>query len=223
MREYEDPALPKGQHFSHFEMVRPPNKHDVHPIITVLGQTTSAVVSRRFLGDLYLVEIEFEGVKAYSLLTEAELLDHFPRHKSGSTNVLANENRSQHGGKKFRRVLGVAACIPFGMCVPPPHWDILEQDTMIINTKLPILFDAEVLVEWQNGEVTWKRACDTLQEETENDLSYYLAEAGRKNQDNFRRLMKRHYLHVFGLHSNTLDPDTVKGSPLPVWRKAAGY
>jgi hypothetical protein len=126
----------------------------------------------------------------------------------------AKKRWDRRGAAKYRRILHAAWNSPYGLCVAPPQWDIFELDNVEAKMKDSVLFDVVVFVEWDDGERSWELAYDSGGSGPELNLAGYLAEVGRRNEKEFRRLVKRHYLDTFGCRSNNVSADWVKGTPL---------
>jgi hypothetical protein len=184
------------------------------PDAVVLGKA-------QFAGEklpLNLVEFSMEENNfAYALMTDNEIDGTFPNRVYCGGNVLSHEY--QRGSKSRNittktRLLGVAYRSPYGLCKMPPHWELLEAhlDILDLEAKARAMYSAVVLVGWEDGNVSWQVANETIRNASDqNDWAGYLADLGRKNEANFNLLIKQHYLRTVD-HDRSLAAD-VKGSP----------
>jgi hypothetical protein len=67
------------------------------------------------------------------------------------------------------------------------------------------MFHAKVLVERTSGRRTWELPNNTANYNRKTDLTGYLAEAGRNNEKEFRRLITKHCMRSFGIQGNLQD------------------
>ncbi|OAL07189.1 hypothetical protein IQ06DRAFT_299835 [Phaeosphaeriaceae sp. SRC1lsM3a] len=163
----------------------------VLPKNTILGWKFSAVKDSDV--ELYLVEVSFQNDKAYTLLTMDELDEAQVPCVWARVNVLAESERAILGQPS--QILAVASRNPYGPFAAPPEWDFLK-DRVPSAFRKPIMFDAELWMEWEGGERTWVKAARP-------HWVRYLADAGRENEESARSLFKNHYLNFY--RSSTLE------------------
>lgn len=162
--------------------------------VTVIGRKQE--VNRDDPPVLNLVQISYRSYKAYALLDDDDMDTAFPNCEVGPTNVFDESERHHkiRPGLKPLRCIAAASYSPYGCFVPPPEWDLLKDTDVPKSFRLPIYFDAEVLVHWDDGVQSWAKGGKLL--------SSSLADAGRANEKSFRLICQNYYLD----HQETSNP-----------------
>ncbi|KAF2023170.1 hypothetical protein EK21DRAFT_95131 [Setomelanomma holmii] len=160
-------------------------------------------------GKLYLTKVSYSGTSTYALMSTDQLDSYFPQRvmrcddRSSGGNWLSDERRRFcHTTQHYPRdLVDIAWDISFGICVPPPHWKVLERYGV---DKLPIesemlrngLFSTVVLILWTDGEQTWEFVAEAPSEFT-HVFCRSLLTLGQRNEASFRDLVSQHYTDVY--------------------------
>jgi hypothetical protein len=190
-------SIPPHQNFGNHNVMRPDFKNWLQPKAEVLGREVIDVGQ-----PMNLVKVTFCGVAAHVLVSDAELRLHWPKHTRSRINLLAKEQRCLgqglgHAGV-YRHLITVACHSDYGYFITPPQWELFQhRDYLSHDSIIPVLFSAVVLVEWDDGKMTWEFAVDTWSSKR-YWVGDYLTDLGKKNEKASSMLIRLHYLEAYG-------------------------